>query len=203
MHQHSILFNRLVEVKKRFYPISSAYVLQMAQFSHVIRFKAGETILNFKEIQNFVWFQGSGSTMEITRDLISGKEFVTWFWFPDDFLYTEPGFFSQHPSVSSIVALEDSIFMYISVEDFLTLKQQFAETEKVSEKLRDNYKMLRMQHTLGMKNIAIERISNLHNIHPVLFKVCSRKRLASFLDMTPDTLTREMKKLGIENQNIK
>jgi len=203
MHQHSILFNRLVEVKKRFHPISSAYVLQMAQFSHIKFYKAGETILNFKEIQSFVWFQGSGTTMEITRDLISGKEFTTWFWFPDDFLYTEPGFFSQHPSVSSIVALEDSIFMYISVEDFLTLKQLFSETEKVSEKLRDNYKMRRTQHTLDMKHIAIERIRSFHSTHPALFKVCSRKRLASFLGMSPDTLTREMKKLGIENQNIR
>ncbi|WP_074604788.1 Crp/Fnr family transcriptional regulator [Pedobacter steynii] len=158
--------------------------------------RAGNTILNYKEIQKFVWFQLKGTSAEMTRDMESSEESTSWFWFVGDFLHTTPGFFSQQPSVSSIVTLEDSSFIAISVEDFTALKKQFFEAEQLIEKLRDNCRVLRTQHLIDMKRTALERTRNLYYNHPNLLKICSRKQLASFLNMSPDTLTRAMKKLN-------
>ncbi|SHE46504.1 Crp/Fnr family transcriptional regulator [Pedobacter caeni] len=194
MHR-TMLFNQMIEVMQRFYPISSALILQLSQVIHFIDYRAGYTILNYKEIQKFIWFQLKGTSAEMTRDIVNSGEFASWFWFVGDFIYTTPGFFSQQPSESAIVILEDSSFIYISIEDFTALKRQFLEAESLIEKLRDNYKVLRTQHAADMKRTALERARNLCHNHPHLLKICSRKQLASFLSMSPDTLTRSLKKL--------
>jgi hypothetical protein len=195
MHS-TILVNQMIDVMQRFYPISPALVLQLSQIVHFMDCRAGDTILNYKEIQKFVWFQLKGTSAEMTRDIESSKESTSWFWFVGDFLHTTPGFFSQQPSVSAIITLEDSSFIGISVEDFTILKRQFFEAEQLIEKLRDNCKVLRTQHLIDMKRSALERTRNLCRNHPNLLKICSRKQLASFLSMSPDTLTRAMKKLN-------
>jgi CRP-like cAMP-binding protein len=195
MHQ-PILFYQMIDLMQRFYPIPSALVVQLSKVIHIINCSAGETILNYKEIQKSVWFQLKGTSAEMTRDSRSSREFISWFWFVGDFLHTTPGFFSQQPSGNSIVILEDSSFIAISVEDYTALKKQFFEAEKLIEKLRDNCKVLRTQHLIDMKGSALERTRNLYHTHPNLLKICSRKQLASFLNMSPDTFTRAMKKLA-------
>ncbi|NQX38762.1 cAMP-binding domain of CRP or a regulatory subunit of cAMP-dependent protein kinases [Pedobacter steynii] len=195
MH-NAILVHQMIDVMRRFSPVSSALALQLSQIVHFMDCRAGNTILNYKEIQKFVWFQLKGTSAEMTRDMESSEESTSWFWFVGDFLHTTPGFFSQQPSVSSIVTLEDSSFIAISVEDFTALKKQFFEAEQLIEKLRDNCRVLRTQHLIDMKRTALERTRNLYYNHPNLLKICSRKQLASFLNMSPDTLTRAMKKLN-------
>jgi len=195
MHQ-PILFHQMIDIMQRFSPIPTALVVQLSQVVHIINCSAGETILNYKEIQKFVWFQLKGTSAEMTRDMESSKESTSWFWFVGDFLHTTPGFFSQQPSGSSIITLEDSSFIAISVEDFIALKKQFLEAEPLIEKLRDNCRVLRTKHLIDMKRSALERTRNLCHSHPNLLKICSRKQLASFLNMSPDTLTRAMKKLN-------
>jgi hypothetical protein len=186
----------MIDILQRVYPISTALVVQLSQVIHFIDCRAGDTILNYKEIQKFVWFQLKGTSAEMTRDVKSSKESISWFWFVGDFLHTTPGLFSQQPSGNSIVILEDSSFIAISVEDYTLLKKQFSEADWLIEKLRDNCKVIRTQHLIDMKCSALERTRNLYHAHPNLLKICSRKQLASFLNMSPDTLTRSLRKLA-------
>lgn len=196
MINQSILFTQMIDVMRGVYPnLSNTFILQLRKFIHFIEHSAGEIILHYKEVPKVAWFQASGISAEITDPY--GKAATSFFWFANDFLFTTPGFFSQDESESSILIIEDSTFAYISAQDFMKLKFLFPETEILSEKLRNHYKMLNMQHTLDNKHLSLIRVKELYRTHERLFELCSKKQLASYLDMEPDTLTRAMKKLRI------
>jgi CRP-like cAMP-binding protein len=197
MNNHIILFNQMIEVMRGFYPnLSNGFILQLREYIRFIDHNAGEIILHYKEVQKVAWFQGSGISAEITDPF--GIAIINFFWFAKDFLFTTPGFFSQDESESSILIIEDSTFAYISAQDFAKLKQQFPEAEILSEKLRNHYKALNMQRTIDNKRKTIIRVKELYRQHERLFELCSKKQLAGYLGMEPDTLTRAMKKLGLK-----
>ena len=199
MNHHSLLFNQMIEVLQRFYPnLPTAFILQLREYIRFISHTQSEIILHYKEVQKVAWFLGAGTCAEITIDPVTKEEITTFFWFGNDFLFTTPGFFSQQPTESYIQVLEASSFAFIEVENFIKLKQQFPETEILSERLRDYYKALNLQHTIDNKRKSLDRVRDLHSVHEKLFEICTRKQLASYLNMTPDTLKRAMRKFGIK-----
>ena len=155
-----------------------------------------DTYLSKKAIQNKIWFIINGSAREFKTDSDSTEsEHTIWFWYPDDVLYVTPGFFSQSPVQSSIQFLEDSHLLYISFEDYNYLKQNFAETEVITEKIRDYYETARHCYLLDrIRHNCEEKYQELFKSHPKLFNQAKLKDIASFLCVNPDTLSRFRKK---------
>lgn len=198
MNHHLILFNQMIGVLQRFYPnLPIPLLVQLREYLHFIDHNTGTIILHYKEVQKVAWFLGAGTCAEITIDPFTKNEITTFFWSENDFLFTTPGFFSQQPSESYIQTLEPCSFAFMTFENFLKLKQQFAETEILSEKIRDYYKTLNSQRIIENKRKSLDRINGLQLVHQNLFELCTRKQLASYLNMTPDTLKRGMEKLNI------
>lgn len=198
MQHHEQYFNQMVETMQQFYEITPAFIIRLRSLVYFIDHIAGEMILHPKDIQRCAWFQVSGISAELFKASGKSGTLTSWFWFANDFIYTSPGFFSQRPTESSIEVIADSHFICISFNDFNILMAEFPEIKQLTENLRDKSKKQRAAHRLSLSENALMRVKRMYRERPEIFESdCSKVRLASFLQMAPDTLTRAMKTLGI------
>lgn len=100
-------------------------------------------------------------------------------------------FISRQPSFEMIDALSDSELFVISHEDFYTLNKELLSWKIFYQKI------LEMAYTFQTRKIesivtltAKQRFEQLMKESPALFQQVSNKVLASYLDMTPETLSR-------------
>jgi len=155
----------------------------------------GRRILNFRETQSIVWFMIEGLAREIKVDKDSLEETTSWFWLPNSFIYTTPGFFSRTPSQCIIEVLQDCKMLCISYEDWIEFKRLFKEAEDISENIRERYGELRQLHAYELKSMStIARYQKNRSILQTLFNSVKLKYVAEYMGMTPDTLGKLRKK---------
>jgi len=153
--------------------------------------KAGTHILNNREIQKKIWLIISGTAREYTTQEGSKYEHTKWFWFENDIVYTEPGFFTQQPAQSYIEILEDSHLVYIDFQNFQSLKKAYPELELLLEQIREHSKRSATRYLDDLRILsATERYQQLFKAHPKLFNIAKQKDIAYFLGISPDTLGR-------------
>jgi hypothetical protein len=178
--QQSDPFIQMINVMRRFYPISAAFILRLREMVYFMDYSEEAVILHYKEVQRCCWVQFKGSTAEVNVDPVSLQETTTWLWFTDDFLYTIPGFFRQQPSGSYVEILEDSSFICISFADFNTLRLEFPETLQLTENIWDGYERLKLQrYILLTKQTAEKRTKKLYSSNEGLFIPRLRNRSVS------------------------
>lgn len=100
-------------------------------------------------------------------------------------------FISQKPSFEFVEALEDSELLYIHHTDFYKLNKELISWKEFYQNI------LEMAYSFQNKKIeslvtlnAAQRFQQLMNENPSLIQRVSNKVLASYLDLTPETLSR-------------
>ena len=100
-------------------------------------------------------------------------------------------FISQKPSFESVQALEDTELLTISFEDFYKLNKDVGQWKEFYQKI------LEMAYSFQNRKIetlvtltAKQRYQQLLKENPVLIQRLSNKVLASYLDITQETLSR-------------
>lgn len=100
-------------------------------------------------------------------------------------------FISQKPSFEFIDVIDNTDLLAISHNDFYQLNEEFAEWKTFYQKV------LEMAYSFQNKKIeslitisAKERYNQLLNENPILIQKLSNKILASYLDITQETLSR-------------
>jgi len=101
------------------------------------------------------------------------------------------GFISQKPSPEFVDALEDTQLWSISFESFFRLTKELPEWAAFYTKLLESaylYQNARIESLVTLT--AKERFENILAQHPSFITRLSNKVLASYLDMTQETLSR-------------
>lgn len=184
-------FNELIRVVETFMALSFRFKLALKQVLYETAYQKDARVLNFGETQKFAWFLLEGLFREIRINKSTLKKMTSWFWLESDFCYTDPGFFSQQPSLRAIEALENSRVVLISYLDWSQLKTDFKETETVTEMIRGAYHRQRLEHIEDMKLLAVdERYLDREELLDGLFPRTQLKYISDFMGMAPDTLGR-------------
>jgi CRP-like cAMP-binding protein len=100
-------------------------------------------------------------------------------------------FISQQPSFEFVDALEKSELLYISHSNFYGLVNEMPEWEKFYLKLLEFaylYQNKKIEELVTLS--AIKRYAILMKEHPIYIQRLSNKILASYLDITQETLSR-------------
>lgn len=93
--------------------------------------------------------------------------------------------------MAAIELIEDSLLMEISLENFLWLKETFAEVEVLVEKIRAGHERARVLHAKELVELsAKERCQKLFEKRKSLFNVAKQRDIASFLGIKSDGLHR-------------
>lgn len=150
----------------------------------------GEYLLSQGETCNQFYFVGKGCIRTYFVDQ-NGNE-KTRYIMPENYIGTAlTSFVSQTPSFEWIDALSDSELLVISYDDFYRLNDELENWKTFYQRI------LEMAYSFQTRKIeaivtlsAQQRFEQTMNENPSLFQLVSNKVLASYLDMSPETLSR-------------
>ena len=159
------------------------------QFRHVT-FKRNTTLLSQGETCNKLYFVNEGCirTFYITEQGHQKTRFVA---FEGMVATSLTSFISQQPSFEFIDALENSELLYITRADFYMLAEKIPEWQQFYLKLLEFayiYQNKKIEELVTLS--AGERYALLMKEHPGYIQRLSNKILASYLDITQETLSR-------------
>jgi CRP-like cAMP-binding protein len=119
------------------------------------------------------------------------EEVCSWFMTEGDVIISVFSFFDQIPSYEYIQALEPSAVLYITYQEYDYIKRKFSEFNVVRAVLLEHYYKLSEQRLYALrKQTALERLQHLFEKQYSLMVRVPDKYLATYLDMTPSTFSR-------------
>jgi CRP/FNR family transcriptional regulator, anaerobic regulatory protein len=195
------------EVLKEYYSSMAKYLRTMANISEK---EEEEFPLLFKpvSIKRYDHFIRQGETCNKVAYIAGGifrfynykdsSEITSDFSFHDSFLTSYISLITQQPSGISVQALEDSDLLLI---DYKTLLRKYDEShnyERIGRLIAEQTFISSSVHLLGLlNNFAEEKYLNLINKAPHLVQRIPLHYIASYLGISPETLSRIRKKLSI------
>lgn len=122
---------------------------------------------------------------------VKGKETTTFFQVPGTVVAALLSFLSMKPAIENIQALEDSEVIIIKRKDLLKLYDENWKWQQVGRILIETYYVKMEQRLITMQSRpAHERYKQFLNEFPELIQSVPLYYIASFLGMSPETLSR-------------
>jgi CRP-like cAMP-binding protein len=161
----------------------------------VIKLKKGEKFLEEGKQSKFLGFIVEGFLRSFM--IHDGKEITTCLCNENNMASSSSSLFSQTPSNTTIEAVDESTLLIISFSDLIHLYRKSPFWSEVGRILAEKEFMhldCRI-HCYGIKD-AEHKYIELVKDHPWLLKRAPLRYIASYLDITPETLSRIRKKTG-------
>lgn len=122
---------------------------------------------------------------------VNDKETTTFFLTPGTVAVALQSFVKLKPAIENIQALETSELITISRKDLHTLYHENWKWQQTGRVLIENYYVAMEQRIITLQSqTALERYSNLLNEYPEIIKKVPLHYIASYLGMSPETLSR-------------
>jgi CRP-like cAMP-binding protein len=123
----------------------------------------------------------------------NGREFTSYFNFGtrNQFVSSFTSFLTRQPSKESIHVLEDAEIAIISYEKLQLLYSESFEIQKLGRLMAEYNYILAMERIYSLQyQSAAERYNNLLKIYPQLINHIPHHYIASYLGITPESLSR-------------
>ncbi len=123
-------------------------------------------------------------------------EICVGFGYPNTLICAYPSFVSNQPSDYDIQALTDTQLIGISRTDFYNCIHQSWNLERHWREMTEQALLGRIEREIDLVTYAPkERLDRLFQRSPHLFQLFPHKYIASYLRMTPETLSRMLRKM--------
>lgn len=154
-----------------------------------VKMKKGQTILSLNDTCKTVWHMTKGAVRKFEMD--KGLEKTTHF-------YTAPKIFTVlhstltgEPSDLSIVCEEDCEFLELSTKDLQALYKKSIFIERIGRRMVEEEFIEELSiRRMFLKLDALQRYEYIETKHPEILKRFQLKDVATFLGITPETLSR-------------
>lgn len=170
---------------RKIYPLSDESVQLLLRYAEEVHLSKGEQILTEGRRLDYVYFVKEGFAR--TYVLRDGKDWTIWF--------TAPGEMLAGPSTGGAVlnaeVLEDSILLKMSAHYLEMLFGQSLELANWGRKLAEYY-LAEYEHYFTHYSYADARVQYEHLLedYPNLIQKVPLKHIASYLQITPQSLSR-------------
>lgn len=188
------MYEWMFELFNQIRPTRKALKKMIIENTRIELFKKGEIIQQNKKINRQCYFVFQGLVMAYyVKD--NGEEITSWFMRIRDIVISVKSFFTQQPSREVIVALEDTICISLSYELLQKIYGAFTEFNVVGRVLTESYyiQMEERVYSLRMDD-ATQRYEKLLADHPDILQRVPLKYIASYLGITPQSLSRIRRK---------
>lgn len=120
-----------------------------------------------------------------------GKEITAWFMKENNMIISVHSFFSQNPSQENIELLEPSTLISIGFNDLQNMYKQFPEFNLFGRILTEHYYVRSEERLISLRmQTSQERYTTMLQTYPDIFTRVSQKQIATYLGMSPETLSR-------------
>ncbi len=187
------MYNVFLSAIKSIYPISSEVENEIKKALEIKHFKAGDIIIKRNKINDKLFFinQGMVRAYYFKSEGKSSNEVTSWLIAENGFVYIPQSFLTQSPSVEEVEVLEDAIMTTIAYEDLQNIYQNYPETNFIGRILTEGYLVMYDNRVRSLRMMsAKDRHDSFAFNFPELYHRAPLKYIASFLGITPETLSR-------------
>lgn len=132
--------------------------------------------------------KGFARAYYVTRQ---GRECTSWFMGQGDLMISVYSFYTQKPAAENIELLEDSELLSMTWNQLQGVYADFPEYNYTGRLVTEKYYMLSEERTILLRTLsARERYEKLLQLHPGITQKASLGQIASYLGITPETLSR-------------
>jgi CRP-like cAMP-binding protein len=186
----------LVELFSSTAPLSEADTLLLqAAWQEERVLKRGENLLRPGQLERYVYFVLEGS-LRIYFPNDEGEEICIGFGYPGNILSAIPSFLNEEPSEFGISALRKSKLLKISKKKLYTLRESYPTIDKIWQHSMEQalIGLIERESAMLIKDPR-KRLNKLLKRSPHIFQHVPQKYIASYLRMSPETLSRIFKAL--------
>jgi CRP-like cAMP-binding protein len=161
----------------------------LSENAEVRSFSKNEEILPEGKTCNYLYYVRSGMLGGYYfRD---DKQVCNWISVENDFATSYYSFISRRPSYETILSMENTSVQCISFAKLKELYRLFPETERAGRLILEEYYMRLEERVISIQfKSAKERYDHLYHTRPEIIKRAPLGRIASYLGMSQETLSR-------------
>jgi CRP-like cAMP-binding protein len=180
---------RLFATLSDIHPISKEYKKALGKLITPLSLPAHYMLLEAPKIAEHAYFLNDGFAM--TYVFVKGQKHVESFWCSEQFIISVSSFFGQVPSKEFIQLREDSEVLCLSYADLQNLLDTFPEAHALYRLIMNQYYESSRERTRDMQQLtAAERFDKLIRNYPSIEKHVTQEDIASYLGITPQSLSR-------------
>lgn len=181
--------NTLIKQIKTIYPISIESEKALAQICKELKFLKGKDVQSIGHTCKSIYFvKRGGVRIYYFKDDIDITES---FEFENAFVARAESLFTGKPSKKAIQAIEDSVLIAIDSDKLFKLFDHHPDLERLFRKIIESSYVNTVNRIESLQfNTAEERYLNLIKDHPNILKRVPLKFIASYLGITPVSLSR-------------
>lgn len=174
-------------------PIPEETKAEITENCIICEYKKGETILDYREICRNVSFILNG--VAVSQFKVGIDERISWFMLQHDVFISIISFFDQKPGAEKIYALEDTTCICLPKTVLDDITDRCLAFMEVRLKLTEHYykELARQQYVSHLP--PLEQCAWLKMMKPALFEVVSQARIAKFLGIAEETISRKLAEL--------
>jgi len=154
-----------------------------------------ENLIDFGQVCQSFYFINKGGLRIYTINK-DGVETSRFFAFEGIFCTALPSFIDQKPAFEYLQAIEKSVLLVISRTDFYTLVHKFPQFERIYREILEFGFITSQKRIYGFQGFdALEKVRWVIKNQPQILQRVSNKMAASYLGISPATLSRVKSKL--------
>jgi CRP-like cAMP-binding protein len=186
---------KIVEIISNHYsPLTSECKLDLITNSKLLVLQKGTVLVRGGQFSDKTFFIVNGCARAYY--LKDGKDISDWFAFENEFISSINSFFLNIPSPHSIELIEDSVLLEISKENIEILSNTYHDFERLSKVVVIKTMLKQQERITSMQfHSAEEKYKNLLSIHPDINQRIPLTHIASYINITLETLSRIRKRL--------
>jgi len=168
---------------------------KICSFFSVIKTKRNQLLLNFDQVSKHYYFINKGCVRLFTTSK-DGSEYSRYFAFEGSFVTALPSFIDQKPAEEYLQTIQNSELLCISRVDFYSLVNEIPQFAKLYTGILELGFIVAQKRIYGFQGFdALEKVKWVIKDQPQLLLRVSNKIVASYLGMSPSTLSRIKSKL--------
>ena len=161
----------------------------------LIKTRRNEILLNYHQVARQYYFINKGCIRVFTTSK-EGTENSRYFAFEGSFATALPSFINQKPAEEYLQTIEKSELLCISRSDFNSLTQRIPQFAKIYTEILELGFIVAQQRIYGFQGYdALDKVKWILEHQPQLLRRVSNKMVASYLGISPSTLSRIKSKL--------
>jgi len=189
-----LCMQQLLTQLANYYPLSAEVIPALDECFEKKIFKKNDQLLTEGQVCRHLYFLEKGALRGYYN--LDGKEITHWFGFENDFVTSFHSFITLQPAVENIQLMEGSVLWAISKEKITGLYNRFHEVERLMRIAYEKYYIrLEERFVNAQFKTAKERYESLLLQSPGILKRVPLGNIASYLGISPETLSRIRNKL--------
>lgn len=189
------MYSALKEFLKREAEIDPGKLEEVCSYFRLVKTRRNEILLDFDEVCKHYYFVNKGC-IRLFTSTPEGNEITRYLAFEGNFATALPSFIDQQPAAEFVQTIEKSELLCISRTDFYYLVNTLPQFTKIYTEILELGFITAQKRIYGFQGFdALYKVKWVIQNQPQLLVRVSNKIAASYLGISPSTLSRIKSKL--------